>query len=102
MSIAARIIAKLTEALAPLRLDLDDESARHAGHAAMKGLAAGETHFRLTVVSAQFAGQSRVQRQRLVYRILAEELAGPVHALAVTALSPEEAGSRPDGTGPQS
>jgi BolA protein len=91
MSIAARITAKLTEALAPLRLDLEDESARHAGHAAMKGLAAGETHFRLTVVSTQFAGQGRVQRQRLVYRILAEELAGPVHALAVTALTPAEA-----------
>lgn len=91
MSVADRIIAKLTAALAPLSLDLEDESARHAGHAAMKGLAAGETHFRLTVVSARFAGQNRVQRQRLVYQVLAEELAGPVHALAVTALSPDEA-----------
>src|SRR3546814_13867 len=98
MSIAARITAKLTDALAPLRLDLEDESARHTGHAAMKGLAAGETHFRLTVVSAQFAGQTRVQRQRLVYRILAEELAGPVHALAVTALSPTEAAGPSGGT----
>ena len=94
MSIAAGITAKLTEALAPLSLDLEDESARHADHAAMKGLAAGETHFRLTVVSDRFAGQNRVQRQRLVYRILADELAGPVHALALTALTPEEAAAR--------
>ncbi|WP_370153940.1 BolA family protein [Ferrovibrio sp.] len=90
MSIAGRITDKLTAALAPLRLELEDESARHAGHAAMKGLAAGETHFRLTVVSAQFAGLGRLQRQRLVNRILAEELAGPVHALAITALAPDE------------
>ncbi|WP_341704174.1 BolA family protein [Ferrovibrio sp.] len=90
MSIAGRITDKLTAALAPLRLELEDESALHAGHAAMKGLAAGETHFRLTVVSAQFAGLGRLQRQRLVNRILAEELAGPVHALAITALAPDE------------
>lgn len=90
MSVAARIQAKLAEALNPGHVDLVDESAMHAGHAAMKGLAAGETHFRLTVVAEAFRGLPRVQRQRLVYRILAEELAGPVHALAVTAITPEE------------
>lgn len=90
MSVAASIHAKLTEALKPERIDLVDESAMHAGHAAMKGLGAGETHFRLIVVADSFRGLPRVQRQRLVYRILAEELAGPVHALAVTALAPEE------------
>ena len=90
MSVAARIQAKLAEALNPSLVDLVDESAMHAGHAAMKGLAAGETHFRLTVVAEGFRGLPRVQRQRLVYRILAEELAGPVHALAVTAVAPDE------------
>lgn len=90
MSVAARIQAKLAEALNASHVDLVDESAMHAGHAAMKGLAAGETHFRLTVVAEDFRGLPRVQRQRLVYRILAEELAGPVHALAVTAIAPEE------------
>lgn len=93
MSITTRIRDKLTAALAPERLDLEDESARHAGHAAMKGLAAGETHFRLTVVSARFAGLNRVQRQRLVYQTLAAELEDGVHALAITALAPGEAGA---------
>lgn len=90
MSVTARIQAKLAEALNPSQLDLVDESAMHAGHAAMKGLAAGETHFRLTVVAESFRGLPRLQRQRLIYRILAEELAGPVHALAVTAMTPDE------------
>ncbi|WP_298722702.1 BolA family protein [uncultured Ferrovibrio sp.] len=90
MSMAERIQAKLTAALAPERLDLVDDSARHAGHAAMKGLPPGETHFLLTVVSARFEGLPRLQRQRLVYQILAEEMAGGIHALAITALTPEE------------
>lgn len=93
MSIATRIRDKLAAALAPERLELEDESARHAGHAAMKGLAAGETHFRLTVVSARFAGLNRVQRQRLVYQTLAAEMEDGVHALAITALAPGETGA---------
>jgi stress-induced morphogen len=91
MSIAARIRAKLTEALNPSLFDLVDESAMHAGHAAMKGLGAGETHFRLTVVSARFQGLSRVQRQRLIYQLLATEMTDGLHALAITARSPDEA-----------
>jgi BolA protein len=91
MSIAARIRTKLTEALTPALLDLVDESAHHAGHAAMKGLPSGETHFRLTIVAGAFRGMPRLQRQRLVYRVLAEEMADGIHALAVTARSPEEA-----------
>jgi len=90
MSIAARIRAKLTEALNPASLELVDESAHHAGHAGMQGLAAQETHFRLTVVAEAFRGLPRVQRQRLVYRLLAQEFADGLHALAVTARSPEE------------
>lgn len=95
MSLAARIQAKLTAALAPIQLDLVDESALHAGHAAMKGLPPGETHFRLTIVSEHFRGLPRVQRQRLVYRTLSEELADGVHALAITALTPGESQEKP-------
>lgn len=88
---------KLTEAFAPLVLDILDESASHAGHvgaavhAAKQGGAAigvGETHFRVTIISDAFAGLNRVARQRAVYQVLAEELAGPVHALALKADPP--------------
>jgi BolA protein len=88
MSIAAAMERKLTAALRPTRLEIEDESARHRGHAGYQE--GGETHFRVTIVSAAFAGQSRVARQRAVYRILAEELAGRVHALALTTLAPDE------------
>jgi BolA family transcriptional regulator, general stress-responsive regulator len=90
MSIATRIEAKLTEALEPARLELVDESSHHAGHAGMKGLKPEETHFRLTVVAERFRGMSRLQRQRLVYQVLAQELADGVHALAITAQAPGE------------
>ena len=92
--IATIIRRKLTDALAPTRLEIEDDSARHAGHHHEGGMDArpgGETHFNLTVVSAAFAGQGRVQRQRVVNSLLAEELAGPVHALSIRALTPDEA-----------
>ncbi len=88
---------KLTEAFAPLVLEVVDESASHAGHAgaavhaAKQGGAAtgiGETHFSVTIVSAAFVGLNRVARQRAIYQVLAEELAGPVHALALKADAP--------------
>lgn len=90
MSIAARIRAKLTEGLNPVRLELVDESSHHAGHAGLQGLAAQETHFRLTIAAEAFRGLPRVQRQRMVYRLLAQEFEDGLHALAVTAQSPEE------------
>jgi BolA protein len=89
LPVAARIRAKLTAAFAPAALDVVDESARHAGHAGARP--GGESHFRIRIVSAAFAGVSRVERQRMVYSALRDELAGPVHALALTALAPEEA-----------
>jgi BolA protein len=88
MSVADTICRKLTERFAPVRLDLVDESHRHAGHLGARP--EGETHFTLTIVSAAFAGMSRVARQRLVYAALAAELAGRVHALSLTTLTPEE------------
>jgi BolA protein len=79
---------KLTERLAPIRLDVKDESHRHIGHEGARP--GGETHFAVTVVAAAFAGQSRVARQRLVYDALAEELATRIHALSLTTLAPDE------------
>jgi BolA protein len=90
MSTVDRMRTKLTAALAPVRLDIVDESHRHAGHAGSRP--DGETHFRVTIVSATFAGQNRLARQRRVHDILAEELAGGVHALSVSALAPDEKG----------
>jgi BolA protein len=89
MRVAQAIRRKLTEALAPTALDIEDESHRHAGHAGAR--ASGESHFNVRVVSAAFAGKSRVERQRMVYGALAEELASDIHALALTTLTPEEA-----------
>ncbi len=88
MTVAAAIERKLTERFAPTRLEIIDESHRHAGHAGAQP--GGETHFSVTLVSAAFAGLGRVARQRLVYETLAEELAGCVHALALTTLAPAD------------
>jgi BolA protein len=89
-AVADQLERKLTGAFSPVRLVVDDDSARHAGHAgARRG---GESHFNVVIESAAFEGVSRVQRQRMVYAAVAEELAGPVHALSVKALAPGEAG----------
>jgi BolA protein len=88
MRVADRIRSKLEAAFAPVRLTVVDDSERHRGHAGHRP--EGQTHFNVEIVSAAFAGLSRVERQRKVYAALAEELAGPVHALSVAARSPEE------------
>lgn len=88
MSIRSRIEEKLTAALAPAELEIEDESHRHAGHAGHRP--GGETHFRVRVVSEAFRGESRVARQRRVYGLLAAELQERVHALSLTTLTPEE------------
>jgi BolA protein len=79
---------KLTAAFQPTRLEIVDDSHRHAGHAGARE--GGESHFNVTIESPAFAGTARVARQRMIYRALAEELAGPVHALSVKALAPGE------------
>ena len=89
MTVADTIRDKLTARFAPARLDVIDESHRHAGHAGARP--EGETHFTVTIVSAAFAGLGRVARQRLVYEALAAELANRVHALSVIARTPDEA-----------
>lgn len=89
MSMVDTIREKLMERFAPARLEVEDESHRHIGHEGARP--GGETHFAVTIVSAAFAGQSRVARQRLVYQTLAEELATRIHALSLTTLAPDEA-----------
>ncbi len=88
MSITERINKKLSEALAPTVLDVVDESTKHKGHGGWRE--GGETHFHVTVVSDAFEGKSRVDRQRMVYDLLAEEMAERVHALALTTKTPAE------------
>ena len=89
MSVQDTIFRKLSEGLSPSTLDVKDESHLHAGHAGARE--GGESHFRIYVVSDKFDGVSRVARQRLVNDLLKEELAGPVHALAMKTLTPAEA-----------
>ncbi|RMD86741.1 MAG: BolA family transcriptional regulator [Alphaproteobacteria bacterium] len=86
--VAKRLEDKLRAAFAPLHLAIIDESARHRGHAGARP--EGETHFRVEMVSAIFCGKSRLERQRLVYAALAEELRERVHALVLELRAPEE------------
>ena len=89
-SVAAEITARLTAALAPTRLEVVNESAQHRGHLGDDGT--GESHFRVVIESAAFAGQSRVARQRLVNHALADLLQHRIHALAIRATAPGETG----------
>ena len=86
--VADTIRSKLSDGLQPIRLDIVDESHRHAGHAGAR--AEGESHFHVAVVSAAFAGKNRVARQRLVYELLADALKTDIHALSLTTLTPDE------------
>lgn len=89
MSVENEIQTKLTEGLSPSELVVENESHLHAGHAGSPGT--GSSHFRVRVVSEKFVGLNRVARQQLVYGLLKEEMAGPVHALAMQTLTPAEA-----------
>jgi BolA family transcriptional regulator, general stress-responsive regulator len=91
MQVKDRIAEKLTAALAPQSLDVEDESHRHEGHAGHRP--GGETHFRVHIVSEAFRGKSRVERHRMINQILSTELIGGVHALAIHASAPDESGA---------
>lgn len=82
-----RIRATLQAALQPSALDIEDESHLHAGHA---GAATGRGHFRLHIVSAAFAGLPPVQRHRRVYEALGGLMQTDIHALSITAKTPDE------------
>ena len=86
--VAEQMKARLEAAFAPSRLEIVDDSEKHAGHAGHRE--GGESHFTVTIESEAFAGLGRVERQRRVNHALAEELAGPVHALSIRAIAPGE------------
>ncbi len=88
MRVATAIEDKLTSALRPTRLRIVDESHRHVGHVGARP--EGETHFRVEIVSPAFEGKSRLERQRMAFAVLAEELATDVHALTLKTLTPKE------------
>ena len=80
------ITRRIESGLAPAEVSIEDESALHVGHPGAKG----GGHFRIRVVSPQFAGKSPIARHRLVYDLLLDLMQTRVHALSITALTPEE------------
>ncbi len=86
--VGKRIVEKLAEAFFPDRLVVEDDSHRHAGHSGARP--EGETHFSVHLVSRAFHGKSRIERHRMVNAALAEVLKERVHALAITAKTPDE------------
>ena len=82
------ITQKLTEAFAPTRLDVIDESHQHVGHAGHRP--GGQTHYRVYIVSEAFQGKSRLERHRMINETLSGELQSGVHALAIHASAPGE------------
>lgn len=88
MSVAAEMDALLRAALAPTRLEIINDSAKHSGHSGDDG--SGESHFTIIVESARFSGVSRLQRQRMVNAALGDIPGQRVHALAVKASAPGE------------
>lgn len=88
MTVADALRQRLEAALAPLKLEIEDESAKHEGHTGSRP--EGETHFRVLVVSAAFAGRGRLDRQRLVHEAVADLLRTRIHALSIKALAPGE------------
>ncbi|MBL4619746.1 MAG: BolA family transcriptional regulator [Marinicaulis sp.] len=89
MSVSKTIHSKISDRLPSSRVEVIDESHLHVGHAGARE--GGQSHFRLRVVCDQFEGLSRVARQRMINDILREELAGPIHALAMKTQTPDEA-----------
>jgi BolA protein len=87
-SVADQITVRLNDLLQPTRLEVVNDSHHHAGHMGDDG--SGETHWTVRIESPRFAGLSRVQRQRLVNRALADLLDAPIHALAMKVSAPGE------------
>lgn len=87
-----RIREALEEAFHPISLNITDESHKHAGHAGAKELGGG--HFVVEIVSEKFAGQSRIERHRMVNRATAALFGPTIHALNILAFSPDELDAR--------
>jgi len=88
VTLAETIRARLA-ALQPVSIELVDESEQHHGHSGWRE--GGGTHWRVAIVSPRFAGQSPIARHRMVYQAIGELMQNPIHALAITASTPEEA-----------
>ena len=88
MSVRERIEQKLQDAFNPEHLEVQDVSEQHRGHAGWRE--GGDSHFHVVMVSGKFDGESRIARQRAVYKALTEEMAGPVHALSLDLKAPGE------------
>ena len=84
---SAMIHQRLTRALNPVKLEIVDESAKHAGHA---GAASGGGHFIVTIVSTAFENKSLIQRHRLVYNAVDDMMHSEIHALSIQASTPDE------------
>lgn len=94
MATKQEIESKLAATISSSMLDVVDESELHRGHAGWRE--GGGTHFRVSIVSDQFEGLSRLDRHRLVHQALADDLVESVHALSLDLRTPEEVRSRPD------
>jgi BolA protein len=88
VSVEAEIRRRIEQALAPERLELHDDSAKHQGHAGWQP--GGNTHWRVTIVSAAFAGKMTIARHRMVYAALGDLMQHPIHALQISARAPGE------------
>ena len=84
------MVAKLSM-LKPVLLEIRNDSAKHAGHAAMKGVEGTETHFSVKIVASCFEGLSLVQRHKMIYTLLASEMSNGIHALSLDTKTPTEA-----------
>jgi BolA protein len=88
MSRVTEIETRLQTVLQPQRLEVVDDSAKHAGHAGARESGGG--HFDVTIVAAAFRGKGLLERHRLVYDALGDTMRREIHALSIHALSPEE------------
>ena len=87
MTEVIRAMRQRLAALDPQELDVVDESAAHAGHAGARG---GGGHYRMRIVSAQFAGKRTLERHRLIFDALGPMMRREIHALSIEAAAPEE------------
>jgi BolA family transcriptional regulator, general stress-responsive regulator len=85
MTLVEEISCRL-QSLAPITLQIEDESAMHAGHAGN----AGGGHFKLKITSSHFSEKSQIMRHRIIYQALAELIPSQIHALSIHALAPDE------------
>lgn len=87
MLVSHIIRKKLTSQFNVTELEIIDESHLHKGHSGARPT--GESHFKIRIVAKEFSGKSRLERQRMIYSILADELRDHIHALSIDATSPD-------------